>query len=77
MSLSREVRWVVWSQKHAWAPFIGGRRECGRCTGVDGSPRCRQWSEEGVALACAAGDGVLLACTGAMGGIEAVWFRGG
>jgi hypothetical protein len=37
----------------------------------------RQGSEEGAALACAAGCGVLQASPGAMGGVGMVWFRGG
>jgi hypothetical protein len=37
----------------------------------------RKGSEEGAALACATGNGVLLVHLGAMGGIEVVWFRGG
>jgi hypothetical protein len=60
-----------------WCPFIGGG---GSTSGVQwriarGSGR--QGSEEGAALACAAGYGMLLECPGAIGGIEVVWFRGG
>jgi hypothetical protein len=58
-------------------PFIGGRGDHGRCTRADSSRLGRQGSEEGAALACAAGDGVLLEHPGMMGGIEVVWFRGG
>jgi hypothetical protein len=57
--------------------FIDGR---GSTSGVQWRPAHGsgwQGSEEGAALACAAGCGVLQARPGAMGGVEMVWFRGG
>jgi hypothetical protein len=57
--------------------FIDGRGSTG---GVQWRPvhgSGRQGSEEGAALACAAGCGVLWLAAGAMGGVETVWFRGG
>jgi hypothetical protein len=57
--------------------FIDGRGSTG---GVQWRPvhgSGQQGSEEGAALAGATGCGVLWRATGAMGGVETVWFRGG
>jgi hypothetical protein len=58
-------------------PFIGGRGSIGSVQWWPAHGLGRQGSEEGAALARAAGCSVLHACPGAMGGVETVWFRGG
>jgi hypothetical protein len=63
-------------RKEGW-PFIGGRGSTGGVQWRPAHGSGRQGSEEGAALACAAGCGVLHARPGAMGGVETVWFRGG
>jgi hypothetical protein len=57
--------------------FIDGRGSTGGVQWRPAHGSGRQGSEEGAALACAAGCGVLQACPSAMGGVEMVWFRGG
>jgi hypothetical protein len=57
--------------------FIDGRGSTGGVQWWPAHGSGRQGSEEGAALAGAAGCGVLHARPGAMGGVGTVWFRGG